>query len=64
MWKIYDGAECPKCGGQCEVDTVSQEKNWIYDDEEARCIKCGEKGYAVCDCEIADIVWDYENLDE
>jgi len=45
----------------CEVNTISIEKNWIYEDEEARCIKCGERGYSSCDGEIADIIWDYEN---
>lgn len=57
-WKLFDGAECPKCGGACEVNTVSQEQNWIYDDEDAKCVDCGLGGHASCDGEIADIIWD------
>lgn len=57
-WKLFEGSDCPKCGGACEVNTVSQEQNWIYDGEEARCVDCELKGYAECDGEIADIIWD------
>jgi len=64
-WKIYDGAECFICKNQSqvEVNTVSKEKNWVYDDEEARCTKCGETGYIVADGEIADVIWDNDDND-
>jgi hypothetical protein len=59
-WVIFEGSECPKCGGECLVLTASNQKNWIYQDDEAKCQDCGLTGYAECDGEIADIIWDDE----
>lgn len=56
-WKLFEGADCDRCGGACEVNTVSEEQNWVYDDEEARCVECGLKGFVEADGEIASVIW-------
>jgi len=63
VWVNYESIECPICAStEAEVFTSSKKENLIYDNENARCKKCGHTGYVVVeDSECADIVWDEAN---
>lgn len=65
-WRIFEGGECPRCGGVSAVLTKSKKNNWVYDEEEARCVDCSLTGcVSVKDSECADIQWsDYEQPEE
>lgn len=62
-WVDYPSEDCPVCkSNEAEVRTKSSKDNIIYDNEKARCKKCGHTGYVVVeDSECADVVWDEVN---
>ncbi|OCH31804.1 hypothetical protein A6E13_16405 [Aliivibrio fischeri] len=53
---------CDNCGNKnITVYTEQGHETWLYDDDAAKCEKCGNAGLIECDDEIAQVVWNEPN---
>ncbi len=57
-WVLYDFDECPICGGDAEILTLSNDTSEYYDGDKVRCCECGHTGQFDCDRETdGSISW-------
>jgi len=68
-WKRFDD-ECINCGeSPVYIYTDSDEDNCAYEDDEAKCGKCGKRGIIIVEQDIdgdgiASVIWNEINIDK
>jgi uncharacterized Zn finger protein len=62
-WRPFD-YDCSHCGGAAEVLTDSDDDDWAYDGDIARCSECGCQGQVVVDeaddINVARVEWHHD----
>jgi ribosomal protein S27E len=63
-WKHFTNGGCPNCGNDVRVFTEAEQDGWAFEDDEVKCVECGEKGSIVIvgDGE-ACVNWNNEDYD-
>lgn len=56
QWRPFND-ECPVCGAGAEVYTSSDQDNYAYNSEEARCEMCGHRGVIMFDMGETFVDW-------